>query len=333
MNVEKLSENRYRYRKQIDGRRVVVYFDHNPTEKEILLAVTDRLKDTPPIKSDVLPFEVAVKQYINLKRNVLSPATIREYSRTVNSLSDSFVNTDVYSMTQFDIQAEINRLSADHSPKTVRNYHGLIATVIKNFRPDFVIKTTLPQQVKNEPYIPSDDEVIRFLSYINEYRHSYYVLVVLSAYGLRRSEILAITPEDLDGNTLSITKALVQDENKEWVIKTTKTTRSNRTIEIPSVVADEIRQNGCAFSGNPSGIKKVIDTACKKLDIPHFTLHKLRHYFASKLLSENVDIITVMSLGGWASTAMLQKHYAHAMEEKKKYAVQFIERVTSIRDV
>lgn len=330
MSITELPSGSYRYRKQINGKHIDFTFDHYPTEKEILVAVAENFKDAAPIKTDNLPFEVAAIQYINLKRNVLSPATVREYGRCAGRLSDDFRNLNIYKVTQVDIQTEVNRLSLEHSPKTVRNYHGFIATVIKNFRPDFIIKTTLPQQIKNEPYIPSDDDVIRFLSYINEYRHSYYVLVVLAAYGLRRSEIMAITPEDLDGNTLSITKALVQDENKEWVIKTTKTTRSNRTIEIPPDIANEIRQNGCAFSGNPSGIKKVIDTACKKLDIPHFTLHKLRHYFASKLLSENVDIITVMSLGGWSSTAMLQKHYAHALEAKKKSAVQIIGRVTSI---
>jgi integrase len=232
-------------------------------------------------------------------------------------------------MTDKDIQAEINRLSADHSPKTVQNYHAFIVAVVKTFRPELIIRTTLPQKIKKEPYIPTDDEVKRFLSYMKEQRPKYYVMMMLGMYGLRRSEIMAITPEDLDGNTLKITKALVKDENKKWVIKSTKNTKSTRNIVVPQEIADMIRKNGYAFSGSPSGIKKVIDTACKKLDIQHFTLHKLRHYFASKLLSENVDIVTVMALGGWSSTAMLEKHYAHAMEEKKKDAIKIIDSVTT----
>ncbi|MBR4406097.1 MAG: site-specific integrase [Bacteroidaceae bacterium] len=323
-NIEKLPSGSYRYTKQIDGRRVRITFDHDPSERDIMLALADKLKDAAPIKSDRLPFEVAARQYINLKRNVLSPSTVREYGRNINRLSESFVDLDVYTITQADIQAEINRLSKDHAPKTVRNYHGFISAVIKFVCPDFVINTTLPQKVDNEPYIPTDEEVKRFLQYIKEKQPKYYCLMVLAMYGLRRSEIMAITPDDLDGNTLSITKALVQDENKNWVIKTTKTQKSARKIEIPQDIADSIRKNGYAFSGQPSHIKKTIDKACEELDIPHFTLHKLRHYFASKLLSENVDIITVMALGGWSSTAMLNKHYAHAMEEKKKSAVQII---------
>ena len=59
--------------------------------------------------------------------------------------------------------------------------------------------------------------------------------------GLRRSEICALTIDDVDGDTVSINKALVLDKDKNWVVKTTKTTASTRTIVIPSHIADLIR--------------------------------------------------------------------------------------------
>lgn len=328
-NLDKLPSGSYRYRKQIDGRKVTLTFDHKPSDREILLALTDKLQDAAPIKSDKLPFEVAAKQYINLKRNVLSPSTVREYGNTIGRLSKEFTDKDIYAMTAVDVQAEINRLSANHSPKTVRNFHAFIVSVINTFYPEFRANTTLPQKVENSPYIPTDEEVQRFMAYIKEKKPRYYCLCVLAMYGLRRSEIMAIRPEDLDGNTLKISKALVKDENREWVVKTTKTTKSTREIIIPQEIADMIREKGYAFSGQPSNISKAINKACKDLDIPHFTLHKLRHYFATKLLSENVDIITVMSLGGWSDVRTLQKHYAHALEEKKKDAIKIIDSVTT----
>jgi len=328
-NLDKLPSGSYRYRKQIDGRKVTLTFDHKPSDREILLALTDKLQDVAPIKSDKLPFEVAAKQYINLKRNVLSPSTIREYGRITGRLSEMFTDKDVYEITPQDIQAEINRLAREHSPKTVKCYHAFIVAVIKSVIPSFTVHTTLPQAVKKEPYIPTDEEVRKFLVYIKEKYPRYYCLCVLAMYGLRRSEIMAVKPSDLDGNTLCISRALVQDENKKWVEKTTKTTESTRKIDIPQEIADMIRENGYAFSGQPSNIKRTIDKACRELNIKHFTLHKLRHYFASKLLSENVDIITVMSLGGWHSTSMLEKNYAHALENKKKSALQIIDAMTA----
>jgi integrase len=328
-NIEELPSGSYRYTKQIDGRRIRVTFDHYPSDKEILLALADKMQDSAPIKSDKLPFVVAAKQYINLKRNVLSQSTVREYGRTPGRLSQEFTDKDIYTMDATDVQAEINRLSANHSPKTVRNYHAFIMSVINTFYPDFKKNTTLPQKVEVDSYVPTDEEVQRFLAYIKEKRPRYYCLCVLGMYGLRRSEILAIKPTDLDGNTLKISKALVEDENNEWVVKSTKTPKSTREIVIPQEVADMIRENGCAFSGQPSNIKKVIDTACKRLGIQHFTLHKLRHYFATKLLSENVDVITVMSLGGWTDVRTVQKHYAHALEEKKKEAIEIIDSIAT----
>ena len=136
---------------------------------------------------------------------------------------------------------------------------------------------------------------------------------------------MAITADDLDGNILHITKAKVQDDNKNWVIKPTKTPKSKRDIEIPQEIADIIRRENCAFSGHPGDISKIINTACKNLGIKRFTLHKLRHYFATRLLANNVDVMTIASLGGWSSPGMIYNRYGHAIEEKKRSALDLID--------
>ena len=164
---------------------------------------------------------------------------------------------------------------------------------------------------------------------MKEQRPNYYLCVALGAYGLRREEIMAVTADDLDGNVLSITKAKVQNDKNEWVIKSTKTPKSKRKIEIRQEIADMIRERGVAFDSYPSGICKVITTACKRLNINHITLHKLRHYFASKLISENVDVMTTAYLGGWSSPNMIYKRYGHAMDDKKQIALNHIDHIVS----
>ncbi|SHL20434.1 hypothetical protein SAMN02745136_04351 [Anaerocolumna jejuensis DSM 15929] len=55
--------------------------------------------------------------------------------------------------------------------------------------------------------------------------------VCLAAFGtLRRSEICALTTDDVRGNTISISKAMARFSNKEWIIKTTKTISSTREV-------------------------------------------------------------------------------------------------------
>lgn len=324
MKIEKRESGSYRIRKQINGKVIRITFDHRPTENEILLALGKYLDDAP-VPKEMLIFSNAAKQYLEMRRNVLSPRTVKEYSELPDRLSEKFVSLNVYDITLADVQAEVNRLSEKKAPKTVKNYSSYITSVIKTFNRSFSGKITLPQPVKSEPYIPTDEEIVRFLNYVKEERPKYYVLMVLGTYGLRRSEIMAITADDLDGNVLHITKAKVLDENNNWVIKTTKTPNSHRAIEIPQDIADIIRANQYAFNYNPGDISKIITTACKRLGIKRFSLHKLRHYFATKLVASDVDVMTIASLGGWSSPAMIYNRYGHAIEEKKRSALTHID--------
>ena len=227
MKIEELPSGSYRVRKQINKKNVSAIFDHYPNETEILLAFCEKGADNSYLK-DKMTFYVAATQYINSKRNVLSPKTIREYIGQNDRLSEEFTSININDIDQFSIQKEINRLSEKLSPKTVKNYYAFITAVMGVFRPELIIRATLPQLIQKEPHIPSDDDVRVFLEYIKTERPKYYVLMVLAAYGLRRSEILAITDADLSGQTLHINKAKVIDENNEWVIKTDrKSTRLN----------------------------------------------------------------------------------------------------------
>ena len=326
MKIEELKSGSYRVRKQINGKMIRVTFDHYPTENEIILALGNHLDGTPAPK-EVLIFSNAAKQYVELRRNVISPKTVKEYLEIPDRLDKKFATMNIYDIKLNDVQAEINRLAKTRSPKTVKNYSSFINSVIKTFRKDFGGKITLPQQVVVEPYIPSDEEVVRFLQYIKEERPKYYVLMVLAAYSLRRSEIMAVTADDLDGNILHITKAKVQDENNNWIIKVNKTPKSRRDIEIPQDVADIIRENKYAFNYHPGDISKIINTACKNLGIQKFSLHKLRHYFATRLLAKKVDVMTIASLGGWSSPSMIYNRYGHAIEAKKRSALDLMDDV------
>ncbi len=73
----------------------------------------------------------------------------------------------------------------------------------------------------------------------------------------------------------------------EWVDKTTKTTSSTRDIIIPMEIAQRIREQGYVFKGHPNSITD-LQTTEDRLGIPRFTMHKLRHYFASKMSAMNI---------------------------------------------
>ena len=67
-NLEQLPSGAWRYRKKINGKVIRITFDHQPTENVILMSIGDYLGDAPAPK-EMLTFENAAKQYVELKRN------------------------------------------------------------------------------------------------------------------------------------------------------------------------------------------------------------------------------------------------------------------------
>lgn len=318
MKIEKLPSGSYRIRKMYKGKTHTVVFSYKPTQKEAMQAMAAELDKVQHGRHDELTFKAASEKYIESKKNILSPSTIRGYSGIVRQISNAFLDNNIYDITTLDVQSEMNRIAGYCSPKTVRNHHGFISAVLGAFRPDLKLNTTLPQKVKRDPYIPSDDDVKKILGYAKG--TEYEIPIILACYGMRRSEICALTPDDINGDIVSITKAKVQDENLEWVIKTTKTTASTRDIVIPMEIADKIRAKGYVYNGHPGEITKFLAASQKKLGIPLFSIHKLRHYFASKMSAMNIPEEDILRSGGWETAYVMKGVYRHAMEDKNKDA-------------
>lgn len=317
MKIEKRPSGSYRVRKMYKGQMYTVTFDHKPTQKEAMQAMADEL-DKVQGKRKSMDFSGAATQYIESKRNVLSPSTIRGYDTIVRNTSESFLKENIYDITAMDVQKEINLLAKNHSPKTVRNHHGFISAVLGAFNPNLKLTTTLPQKIKNEPYIPSSDDVKRILNHARGTK--YEIPIILACYGMRRSEICALTPEDIDGDVVTINKALVQSENKKWVVKQTKTTESTRKIIIPVEIANKIKDQGYVYNGYPDRISDYLSETQEKLGMQKFSIHKLRHYFASQMSAIGIPEADIMRMGGWETDHVMKSVYRHSMMERDEAA-------------
>ncbi len=317
MKIEKLPSGSYRIRKMYKGKTYTVVFDYKPTQKEAMQAMAAEL-DKVKEKHESMTFQAAAEKYIESKRNVISPSTIRGYVTIIGQLSSSFMSKNIHDVTAFDVQAEINRVSHRCSPKTTRNYHSFISAVLGVFCPNLKLTTTLPQKVKSEPYIPSDKDVKRLLQFSKGTQ--YEIPIALACYGLRRSEICALTLDDIQGDVVKITKAKVQNENREWVIKTTKTTASTREVIIPMEIADKIREKGFIYKGTPGRITAYLHSSQDKLGMPRFSIHKLRHYFASKMSALNIPDADIMKMGGWETDHIMKSVYRHSTMDKEENA-------------
>jgi len=317
MTIEKLKSGSYRVKLQIDKKRYSVTVPYKPTEKEAYALILERVEKEDGVKGT---FKYYCKQYITIKENVLSPRTIKGYNDYIDLLPEWFSRLDLGEIRHEDVQRLINELSVTRSPKTVRNYHGFVSAIFAMYRPGFSLHTTLPQKVKREDYIPSENDVRAVLNCADG--TEYQTFLKLACMGLRRGEICALNVSDLDdNNVLHINKALVLDKDNNLVIKTTKTTSSTRNVPIPESLANEIRKQGYIFRQSPNSVIKWLNRTQDKLGIPRFSLHKFRHFFVSSLSDKNVPVETILQLGGYETDAVMKTVYRHNMkreDEKRK---------------
>lgn len=320
MKFERLPSGSYRVRMTFNGKQQSVTFKHKPTEAEVMMAFSKKINTT--IKSPHITFEVAANEYCKLRKNVISPKTYREYNRMTGRLSEDFIKLYIDEIEDVDIQKEVNDLSATRKPKTVKNYYDFILQVlrmyIKHYEPDVTIAEVMVEKL----YIPTDKELkLLFDSAKNHKSGMFFIPIVLGSYGLRRSEICALTPDDIVDNVVYIKKSMVQNDDDEWIIKEyPKNSTSIRRIPIDPEIADMIHEQGYVYKGHPNSISDYISKFCDRNNIKHFSLHKLRHYFCSKLVAEGVDIKTTITMSGHSTDSVFKRIYLHAIDEKVQEA-------------
>lgn len=317
MTIEKLKSGSYRVRQQYKGKLYLKTIDHKPTRKEAVQIMASLMDNVQKTKAPIT-FKEAAKSYNEMKSNVLSPSTIRDYDRMPNRMTEDFLNTRLDEIEKADVQKEINLFAKTHAPKTVKNLNAYITAVMRAHIRDFDgYKITLPQPIKKEPHIPTTDDVRAILNEADGTQFE--IPLKLACFGLRRSEICALESSDLEGNTLHINKALVQDKDKKWVVHTTKTVESTRDISIPYELAEMISDiKGRVYKGNPDSIYHYLVKQQAKLNIEHFSLHKLRHYFCSSLSEMGIPEADILKLGGWSRPDVMKSIYRHAELIKNK---------------
>lgn len=101
----------------------------------------------------------AYKRYIKGKSAVLSPSTVREYTRASQVDFPKLMPMHLSKISPQIVQTAVNEAAAVHSPKSVRNMHGLLHSVLKTYYPQLTLNTRLPQNRKPEYNIPTTAKV------------------------------------------------------------------------------------------------------------------------------------------------------------------------------
>lgn len=273
--------------------------------------------EKPDSAKQDMTFGEAFELYINSRVNILSPASIRGYKQC-RSYFESIEDKPLDTFNQDFVTIFMNRFAGTHSPKTCRNAHGLLAAILRDYA-GLTLKTKLPQKVVPEYVLPTDEDIERILKHLSEMDPELKKAVLLAAFGtLRRSEICALTSEDVKGNIIHVKKAMVKTDAKEWVVKTTKTVSSDRYITFPDFVIETLPQEGRLVDLCPDVITHRFNRTLKRLGIPSFRFHDLRHYAASIMHAMGVPDQYIMATGGWKSDGVLKAVYRNTISTFQK---------------
>lgn len=274
-------------------------------------------------KHTELTFLEAAERYIDSKKNVLSPNTIRGY-RTIIKRLYGIESVRISRLDSEKVQRLIDRLSADLSPKSVRNTYGFITVVTKMFEPSTVLSVTLPEKAPGETQIPTREEVRRMIE--EAPAEDLKIAIQLAAFcSLRSGEACALQTDMVKKDSIKISRTMVCTDENEWTIKNSpKTLAGYREIPVPRPLMAQIRaskrEDGRIIKYTPTSLRNAFNRLCKRLKYPRYKFHALRHFFATEMHARNVPDKVIAKLGGWEDVGTLHRIYQHATADKLEEA-------------
>lgn len=306
--------------KKINGKNKMKSFTaKTKKEAEYLAAEWKRNKNDEKEQTPSLTLRQAIDKYTELKKSVLSPSTLLNYKKYNNVIPEYLIDTLLDDITKYQIDKFISEYSDGHAPKTVTNVYNFINTVCKYFNKD-IGKHELPQKIPVKYIVPTDEEVRKLLdgAQDNEDR-DLYIGLLLGAYGcMRRSEICGASTNDLSGDTLHIHNAIVQGADRKYHDKTTKTVSSDRYIELPQFLIDELPTEGKFVNVTPAALTRRFERLRDDKNMRKFRFHDLRHYCASVMHAKGIPDSYIMEYGGWSNDRVLKQVYRNVLDDYKQ---------------
>ena len=266
--------------------------------------------------------------------------TVRQLQAFVNSLAKEGAN---------------EKTGKPLAPKTIRHNLSFISDVISYaVRMELISdnpcsKVVIPKGKVKEKQIYSQEEMELLLTRLMGEPVKYKAFFYLIAYsGFRRSEMLGLEWKDIDfeNNIISVRRTSNYTAERGIYTDTTKTKRSQRTLKISPFIMDILREHKAdqdaealrlgdkwvetdrlftKWNGEPMNNQTPygwLKEFCEKNDMPFYGIHSFRHFAASALISEGLDVVTVSDALGHCNSGTTLNVYCHQFQTAQARVAQ-----------
>ncbi len=224
---------------------------------------------------------------------------------------------------------------------------------ILNYAIDFYdLKSNIASKVGGFPrkdYIPKTnfwtyEEFVQFIKNVDNQVY-FSLFTVLYYTGMRLGECLALNWNDIENDTINITKTIAnRKKDNDYVFNVPKTLTSIRKIKLNNQTIDTLNNLKIYYSSMVGfedswfifgGINSLATTTierkkneyCKKANVKQIRIHDFRHSHATLLLSNGIPITVISKRLGHSNTATTLKIYSHLIPEDEDKAIELLNKM------
>lgn len=182
-----------------------------------------------------------------------APSTLaRDEGYAETHLRPAFGRRQLASIRRSHVQDWVDALSERRAPATVTKVYGIFAltmqeAVVREYLPTTpCTAVTLPQGKRTRMRFLDEHELEGLADAIDaRYRA---LVLVLGWGGLRLGEALALTPQDVAGGAVAITKSVTLVKGRMVLRDEPKSSAGHRRVELPPSVAEELADHQASYS-------------------------------------------------------------------------------------
>lgn len=292
--------------------------------------IIDKLKKTITATDDSLR-NITLIDFFNIYIRENKPRafnTYRAYVRTFDIFKPIF-NEKIANITPYQVKRILNDTTYATASKNLALgiIQRLFSYAVYQYKIIHINELKVIPRFKNNKPIKikalSDIEIETFLNAVKDRNYKYYVIFSIAAYtGMRYGEIIGLTWDnvDLDSNTINVVQQFGAIDYNKYALKPLKSKNSYRQLPIPPVLARILKDYKGTYSTGRLFNNRISSSwgasQIMKSFLPNNSIHDLRHTYATKLLSNGVDIKTVSALLGDSLQTVL-KTYVHFSDDMR----------------